>query len=199
MIDASSDALYGFLSIFFLNEQAGIAEVEILKGRLLLDMVSIPFILYFAFRINKKNGRRTFLGIYTLVPVSIGMLLFSMIYPTIYFLPNWIPLAFRKLAFIAYSLKLVTDWLWICLLAPLAIKFAPADSKVTAIGISWLLVHLSHLFASPVAGWIYGNFLKGPLILLSTILALNVIILVSILAGDFGEKNKKINKTDSFS
>jgi len=137
VIDASSDALYDFLSIFFLNEQAGIGEVEILKGRLLLDMVSIPFILYFAFRINKKNGQRTFFGIYMLVPASIGLFLLSMLYPTMYFLPKWIPLAFRQLAFIAYSLKLVTDWLWICLLAPLAIKFAPEGSKAKAIGISW--------------------------------------------------------------
>lgn len=181
MLDAISDALYNFLIYFFLNEVAAIPEAEILKGRLILDFISTPLILYLAFRISRKREKKPMvLILYIFVPIAILLLLFSSVYPDLP-LPNYIPFAFQKLAFFAYSIKTIQDFLWMhILLTPIAVKVVPKQHMAKALGMAWLLVEGARIIASPLAGWIYENYINGAVIILYLILALNFLIIFTI-------------------
>lgn len=195
-IDGMSDQLYSFLIFFFLNENAGLSETELLAGRITLDVLSIPLILWLAFRINRSNGRRTFFLLYLIPCVTVGLLLVSLSHSVVPFVPNYFPVAFKKLAFLAYSMKYVSDFLWMLMLAPIAIKFVSRENVTKAIGISWLLVHISRLVAAPFAGGLYQQ--DNITAILLSILALNCVILALILTLDceFNDKTKSLILND---
>lgn len=195
-IDAVSDTLYNFLIYFFLNEKVGITEVELLTGRLTLDAIAVPLILWLSYRICKSNGKRVFFLLYIVPTLTIVLLLVSLIHPTASFIPYFAPIAFKKLAFLGYSIKYISDFLWMLLLAPIAMSFVPRENATKAIGISWLLVHISRVVASPIAGWLYQQ--EHIIAILFSILALNCVILLTILALDceFNEKPKSLIVND---
>lgn len=177
-IDAVSDQLYNFLIYFFLNETASLSEAEILTGRLILDAISVPLILWLAFRINRSKGKRAFFLLYLIPTITIGLLIVSLSHPVIMFNPNKVPVAFTKLAFIAYSIKYISDFLWLLILAPLAMSFVPRENATKAIGISWLFIYSSRFMAAPVAGWLYQQ--NHTIFLMFSILTLNCVILFVI-------------------
>ncbi len=195
-IDAVSDTLYNFIIYFFLNEKAGITEAELLTGQLTLDALSIPLILLLSFRIAKSNGKKVFFLLYIVPTLTIVLLLVSLTNPTALFIPSYAPVAFKKLAFFGYSLKYISDFLWMLLLAPIAMSFVSRENATKAIGISWLLVHISRVVAAPVAGWLYQQ--EYITTILFSILALNCVILFIILALDckFNEKTNSLILND---
>jgi len=183
LLDSFSDCCWSFLIYFILNEQAGLSASEILQGRLTIDLLSIPVILYLAFRINKSNGRKAFFLLYLVIPIAVGLLILSRSYPNIPFVPDFIP--FANVAFLAYCLKYIQDFLWLhILLTPVAMLLVPKEHSTKAIGISWLLANLSRLIGSPLAGWVYQSYTNGSTILLGGILVLNFLILITILTLD---------------
>ncbi|MFQ6124626.1 MAG: MFS transporter [Candidatus Heimdallarchaeota archaeon] len=185
--DAMSDQLYRFLIFFFLNEKAGLSEGDLLTGRLTLDFLTVPLILWLSFRINRSRGRRPFFLLYLVPTSTVGLLLVSRSHPIIPFIPEYFPIAFTKLAFLAYSIKYVSDFLWMLILAPLAMSFVSRENATKAIGISWLLVYFFRLIGAPIAGWLYQSD-HIPFLLFS-ILALNCVILLAIVS--FNDFNKK--------
>ncbi|MFQ6123769.1 MAG: MFS transporter [Candidatus Heimdallarchaeota archaeon] len=187
-IDAVSDTLYNFLIYFFLNEKAGITEAELLTGRLTIDALAVPLILWLSFQIGKNNGKRALFFLYVIPTLTIVLLLVSLIHPTASFMPSFAPVAFKKLAFLGYSFKYISDFLWMLLLAPIAMSFVPRENATKAIGVSWFLVHISRVITAPIAGWLYQQ--QHITAILFSILALNGVILFAILAFDY-EFNEK--------
>jgi hypothetical protein len=93
--------------------------------------------------------------LYLIPTLAVSLVLGSYAYPGLSGLPSFVPRAFTKLAFLAYALKYLTDFLWLLLLAPLAMSLVAPEHASKAIGISWLLVYGTQVLAAPLGGWLY--------------------------------------------
>lgn len=119
-LDALSDTLYGFSSLYYVNETLsfGIADINLMM--LLTLTISIPLTLLLGRFFDKHGGRRLTTVVYSVMPVAIGLLILAQSVP--YVAPSeWITIAdsiypglsvIFSLAFIATAVKSINDVLW---------------------------------------------------------------------------------------
>ncbi|MFW9833629.1 MAG: MFS transporter [Candidatus Thorarchaeota archaeon] len=183
-IDALSDSFYGFASTYFVNETLEFGYIEINLMILITLMISVPLALVLGRVFDKHGGQRLTLAVYSIMPISILLLIISQYVR--YIAPiNWISAidsiypglsVIFSLAFIATAMKSINDILWIAVINTYILKSIPATDFGKMYTYFRVLPTMFLVIGPILAGFIYTNWQGLPLLVMTMIL--NVMLLV---------------------
>lgn len=182
-IDALSDSFYSFSKNYFVNETLEFGYAEINLMILITLAFSVPLALAVGRVFDKRGGQGLTLAVYSLMPVSIFLLILSQniryIAPTIWVnsLDSIYPglSVVLSLAFIATAMKSVNDILWATILSSYIQRSMPRSDFGKMLALSSVLVSIFVALGPIPAGIIYTNWQGFPLLVI--ILILNAILL----------------------
>ena len=183
MIDALSDNMYGFSSLFYVNETLEFNIGQIFLMMLITLALSVPLTLLLGRSFDKKGGKRITIAVYSVMPLALGLLIIAQYVK--YVAPvEWVATldsiypglgVILSLAFIATAMKSTNDNLWATTMSAYIQKSLPRADLGKMLGLSTLLVLLVGTIAPIFSGFIYTYYEGIPLILGAIIL--NFIIL----------------------
>ncbi|MGY5854310.1 MAG: MFS transporter [Candidatus Thorarchaeota archaeon] len=183
-IDALSDSFYGFSKNYFVNETLEFGYAEINLMILITLAFSVPLALIVGRVFDKRGGQGLTLAIYSLMPISIYLLILSQYIR--YIAPiTWVDSlnsiypglsVMLSLAFIATAIKSVNDILWATILASYIQRSMPRSDFGKMLSLSSVLVSVFVAFGPIPAGIIYTNWQGLPLLVI--IMIINIVILV---------------------
>ncbi|MFW9850166.1 MAG: MFS transporter [Candidatus Thorarchaeota archaeon] len=190
-IDALSDSFYSFANTYYLNEtlEYGLGEINFMF--LITLLISVPLTLYLGRFFDKHGGRNLTIAVYSIMPVSISLLIIAR------FVPNYTPeswlIAINQvypglgviftLAFLATAMKSINDTLWWSVLGTYIQKSLPRQDLGKLFSLTTVLI-LAVVSLGPIpAGWIYTNWQGLPLLFIT--LVINILILVVLVAFRF--------------
>jgi MFS family permease len=190
IIDALSDGFYQFVSMFYLNETLAFTIGEISLMLIVVLAFSIPLSVTVGGFFDRRGSRKAILIVYSVMPVSIALLLLAPIFPF------WLPLdvttslisAFPILepilstAFLAMAMKHINDILWWTLILTYLRKAMPRSETAKMLSIFFIVVMLANIFTPIPAGYIYTVY--GAIPLLITTLCLNLMIVLILVVGN---------------
>ncbi|MFX1369429.1 MAG: MFS transporter [Promethearchaeota archaeon] len=182
-IDALSDSFYSFSKNYFVNETLEFGYAEINLMILITLAFSVPLALAVGRVFDKRGGQGLTLAVYSLMPVSIFLLILSQdiryIAPTTWVnsLDSIYPglSVVLSLAFIATAIKSVNDILWATILSSYIQRSMPRSDFGKMLALSSVLVSIFVAMGPIPAGIIYTNWQGLPLLVI--ILILNAILL----------------------
>ena len=183
MIDALSDNMYGFSSLFYVNETLEFNIGQIFLMMLITLALSVPLTLLLGRSFDKKGGKRITIEVYSVMPLALGLLILAQYVK--YVAPvEWVAMldsiypglgVILSLAFIATAMKSTNDNLWATTMSAYIQKSLPRADLGKMLGLSTLLVLLVGTIAPIFSGFIYTYYEGIPLIFGAIIL--NFIIL----------------------
>ncbi|TFG10456.1 MFS transporter [Candidatus Thorarchaeota archaeon] len=183
-VDAFSDSLYRFASLYFVNETLNFGFSEINLMFLITLAFSVPLTMYLGRRFDRKGGRRLTVIVYAVMPVAIGLLILAQFVP--YVGPQeWVDAldsiypslsVILSLAFIGTAMKQINDILWFSILGTYIQKSLPRADMGKMLSLNMFIVMVFIAIGPIPAGIIYTLYAGLPL--LYTVLALNIVILI---------------------
>jgi hypothetical protein len=183
MIDALSDGFYNFSNLFYVNETLEFNIGQIFLMLLITMVVSVPLTLLLGRRFDKRGGRGITIAVYSVMPISLTLLLVAQYIPFI--APqSWVDFldgvypglgVILSLAFIATAIKTTNDSLWRTVLDSYIQKSLPKADIGKILGLSTLMVLLVGIISPIFSGFIYSIYEGVPLIVGAIIL--NIVIL----------------------
>ncbi|RDE15055.1 MAG: hypothetical protein C4K48_05095 [Candidatus Thorarchaeota archaeon] len=183
MIDALSDNMYGYSSLFYVNETLEFDIGQIFLMVLITLALSVPLTLLLGRAFDKRGGRRITIAVYSVMPVALSLLLIAQ--HVKYIAPeSWVAVldsiypgfgVVLSLAFIATAMKTTNDNLWGTTINAYIQKSLPREDLGKMLGLSTLLVLIVGTIAPIFSGLIYTYYEGVPLILGAIIL--NIVIL----------------------
>ncbi|MGY5874405.1 MAG: MFS transporter [Candidatus Thorarchaeota archaeon] len=187
-IDALSDSLYSFAKNYYVNETLGFGYVEINLMILITLAFSVPLALVVGRVFDKRGGQGLTLAVYSLMPISIYLLIVSQ--NVRYIAPiDWI-LALDSiypglsvicsLAFIATAMKAVNDILWATILASYIQRSLPRSDFGKMLSLSSVLVSVFVALGPIPAGIIYTNWQGLPLLVIIMIINFVILIILAV-------------------
>jgi MFS family permease len=183
MIDALSDNMYGFSSIFYVNETLEFNIGQIFLMMLITLALSVPLTLLLGRSFDKRGGKRITIAVYSVMPLALSLLIVAQYVK--YIAPmEWVTTldgiypglgVILSLAFIATAMKSTNDNLWATTMNAYIQKSLPRADLGKMLGLSTLLVLLVGTIAPLFSGFIYTYYEGVPLILGAIVL--NFVIL----------------------
>jgi hypothetical protein len=154
-------------------------------------MISVPLTLLLGRVFDKHGGRKLTIAVYSLMPVSITLLIIARFVP--YYTPvEWVESlnavipglgVILTLAFLATSMKSINDTLWFSVLGTYIQKSLPRQDLGKLFSLTNVLV-MAFVSLGPIpAGWIYANWQGLPLLFIT--LVINIGILIVLLVKSF--------------
>ncbi len=194
ILDAISDGLYRFVSMFYLNEDLLFSYGEISLMLIVVLACSIPLSITVGGFFDRRGSRRAMVVIYAVMPICITLLILAPAFP--YFLtPNVVDYlvgvspVFRPLlstAFIAMACKRINDILWGTLILTYLRRAIPRSETAKMLSIFFIVIMVANLFTPLPAAFTYTIFGATPVLLVS--LLLNFVILAILLIGNIEPK-----------
>ncbi|MFW9845458.1 MAG: MFS transporter [Candidatus Thorarchaeota archaeon] len=183
ILDALSDSFYGFSNLYYVNETLnfGIGDINLML--LLTLIISVPLTLYLGSVFDKRGGKRLTIGVYSVMPIAITLLIIAQIFP--YLAPlEWVNAlnsvypglgVIFSLAFIATAIKSINDVLWMSVIRTYIQKSLPRKELGKMLGLTTVLIILTGTVAPILSGIIYQLYQGVPLLVMALIL--NIFIL----------------------
>ena len=185
-VDALSDSFYSFAKNYYVNETLGFGYAEINLMILITLAFSVPLAIVVGRAFDKHGGQRVALAVYSIMPISIYLLIVSQYVR--YIAPiDWVVSVdsiypglsvIFSLAFIATAMKSVNDILWATILSSYIQKSMPRSDFGKMLSLTSVLVSMFIAFGPLPAGIIYTNWQGLPLLVIT--LLINIIILVML-------------------
>ncbi len=190
IIDALSDGFYRFVSMFYLNETLAFTIGEISLMLIVVLAFSIPLSVTVGGFFDRRGSRKAILVVYSVMPVSIALLLLAPIFPF------WLPLGVTtslistfpilepilSTAFLAIAMKHINDILWWTLILTYLRKAMPRSETAKMLSIFFIVVMIANIFTPIPAGFIYTFYGAIPLLIVT--LCLNLLIVLILVAGN---------------
>ncbi|MFO7837849.1 MAG: MFS transporter [Candidatus Thorarchaeota archaeon] len=185
ILDSFSDSLFSFGALIYTNEWLGVSIQGISIIIMVQLLVSVPLLLKMG-RIADQSLRKATLAVYSLMPISVILLLLAAVVP--YWAPasiissvsSFLPVfeVVFSTPFLAVVLKYVSDAVWGLMLITIIQKMMPRQDTSKVLGVFWTIVYVSNSVGPFIGGLLFA-FLH-PTVLFLVILVLNVGILASI-------------------
>jgi MFS family permease len=193
-LDALSDSFYNFAANYWLNETLsfGIGEINLMF--LLTLTIAVPLTLYLGRVFDRRGGRRLTIGVYSVMPLAVGLLIIAQ------WVPHLAPEEWRQyidsiypglsvilsIAFIATAIKSINDVLWMSLISTYIQKSLPRRDLGKMLGLTSFFTFLLLSVGPTPAGIIYELFAGLPVLLIA--LGLNIIILIILVTKNIEPK-----------
>jgi MFS family permease len=195
VFDTISDSLFRTVALIYAYE---ILAIDIAGLNLMLVfqlLISVPLLLKMGRVSDRRGVKKTAIIVYSVMPISAGLLYLAPVFPLL------APIEFVNAAdtlfpslgvifttsFIAIVMKYVNDSLWAALVLILIRKNLPQTDTAKILSIFWVIVYVLSSVGPVIAGAIY-SFLEPSLVFL-VVLVMNLLILVAIGKGPFGNAN----------
>jgi len=199
VIDTLSDSLFKFSAIIYTYEELAIDIAGINLMLVTQLLISVPLLLKMGRVSDRKGVKRAALIVYSIMPISAAFLYIAPFVP--YIVPTEVVAGINSIVpglgvvcttpFIGIVMKYVNDALWWGLIIILIRKRLPKTDTSKILSIFWVVVYILSSVGPIVAGLIYTYM--TPSILFLTILILNIMILIAIARGPFGnDTNLKV-------
>lgn len=185
VLDSFSDSLFNFGALIYTNEWLGVSIQGISVMLIVQLLVSVPLLLKMG-QVADRSLKKAALGVYSLMPVSVLLLLLSAV------IPYWAPMNFISSAssilpvfevvfstpFLAIVLKYVSDAVWGLMLMTIIQKLMPRQDTSKVLGVFWTIVYISNSLGPLLGGFLFTYL--HPAILFILVLVLNIAILAAI-------------------
>ncbi|MCK5150277.1 MAG: MFS transporter [Candidatus Thorarchaeota archaeon] len=196
VLDTISDSLFKTVALIYANEVLAIDLGGINLILVFQLLISIPLLLKMGRVSDRKGVKRAAILVYSVMPISAGLLYIAPVVPVL------APLEFINAAnslfpslgvifttpFVAIVMKYVNDSLWAALTLILIRKKLPQTDTAKILSIFWVIVYVLSSIGPVIAGAIY-TFLIPSFVFL-VVLVMNLLILVAIAKGPFGNDSK---------
>lgn len=196
IVDALSDGLYGFVSMFYLNEALRFSIGEISLMLIVVLAFSIPLSVTVGGFFDKHGTRRAVTVVYSVMPICLVLLLIAPL------VPFWLPVqvvvslttAFPILApimttaFLATACKRINDILWWTLIFTYLRRAIPRSETAKMISIFMIILMIAGV-VTPLPAAIVYSFLGAVPVLLVT-LVLNLVILGVLVFANIEPKSR---------
>lgn len=195
VLDTISDSLFKTVALIYANEELAIDIAGINLILIFQLLLSVPLILKMGRVSDRKGVKRAAIVVYSLMPVSAALLFIAPIFP--YVVPADFALYFDgyapglgvifSTAFVGIVMKYLNDALWWSLIIILIRKRLPQTDTSKILSIFWVIVYILSSIGPAIAGTIYTYL--NPQATFLAVFILNVLILISIARGPFGNDN----------
>ena len=192
VLDALSDSFFSFAAIIYTYEDLSIDISGINLMLVTQLLISVPLLLKMGRITDRKGVKKAAIAVYSIMPVSAFFLYIAPVFP--YVVPLGVVNALNgaipglgvvcATPFLGIVIKYVNDALWGGLIIILIRKRLPKTDTAKILSIFWVMVYILASVGPYIAGLIYAYM--TPPILFLTIIVLNVILLVAIAVGPFG-------------
>jgi len=196
ILDSISDSFFNFAALIYTYEGLNVSISGINIILLSQLVISFPLLLKVGRVTDKKGVKSAAVVVYSIMPVSAGFLLIAPIVPSIApsaadAMNSVLPGSgiILSTVFIGIVMKYVNDALWWTLIIILIRKRLPKTDTSKILSIFWVTVYVLSSIGPVVASVIY-TFMNPPILFL-TIIILNLIILVAIAKGPFGNGSEE--------
>ncbi|MDF1537953.1 MAG: MFS transporter [Candidatus Thorarchaeota archaeon] len=196
VLDTLSDAMFNYGALIYANEFAGVSYAGISLILIVVVLVQAPLGLMIGRKmgINDENKYKAALGIYSIIPLSVALVLVAPSYPFIPFIPHeWIQWAgvlfpggevIFSTVFLGLILKSINDNLWATILfTVIGSKFPKKDWGKTS-SMYFSIVVLIATIAPTLAGVMFESI--GPEWMFAMLIMLNIALIITIVATKFG-------------
>lgn len=185
VLDSISDALFSFGALIYTNEWLGVSIQGISIMLIVQLLVSVPLLLKIG-QVADQSLRRAAIGVYSLMPISVALLLLAAVFP--YWAPMSIITSVSSIIpvfevlfstpFLAVVLKYVSDAVWGLMLVTIIQKLMPRQDTSKVLGVFWTIVYISRSIGPFIGGLLFTYV--HPIALFLLVLVLNIGILASI-------------------
>lgn len=201
VLDTLSDSFFSFAALIYTYEELSVDIAGINVILLSQLVISFPLLLKMGRVSDRKGVKKAAVIVYSIMPVSAAFIFIAPVIPSIVpssvasSMESFIPGIgiFFSTPFIAIVMKYVNDALWWTLIIILIRKRLPKTDTSKILSIFWVTVYVFSSIGPAIASVIY-TFMTPPILFL-TIIILNLVILVAIVKGPFGNDSKA---TDTF-
>ncbi|MHA2064514.1 MAG: MFS transporter [Candidatus Thorarchaeota archaeon] len=186
-LDAFSDSLYRFASLYYVNETLSFTIGEINLMILVTLAFSVPLTLWLGRVFDKRGGRGLTIGVYAVMPIAVGLLVLAVQIP--YIAPvEWLAAVdsvypglsvIFSLAFIATALQTINYTLWFSILGTYILKSLPRQDLGKMLSLTMVVVFLFISVGPIPAGFIYDAWQGMPLLV--AVVAINIFILIVLI------------------
>ncbi|MFW9907218.1 MAG: MFS transporter [Candidatus Thorarchaeota archaeon] len=196
VLDSMSDSFFTTVALIYAYEILSIDIAGLNLALVFQLLISVPLLLKMGRVSDRKGVKKAALAVYSVMPLSALLLAIAPLVPQIApdglieIANSIIPsLGFVfSTAFIAIVMKYVNDALWVGLIIILIRKKLPKTDAAKILSIFWVIVYVLSSIGPGIAGVIY-TFLYPPILFL-LVLILNILILIAIAKGPFGNDSK---------
>jgi MFS family permease len=193
IFDSISDGLFKFGALIYTNEDLNISISGINVLLLFTLVVSTPLLLKVGRLADRKGVKRAGLMVYSVMPISAGLLLIAP------YVPLWAPESWYILGesaytglgvvftipFLAILMKYVNDALWWTVVLTLVQRSLPKQDTAKILAIFWVVIYLFQAVGQSLGGFLFAY--SDPGILFTIVVVLNVLILLAMGMGKFGK------------
>ncbi|MHA1909586.1 MAG: MFS transporter [Candidatus Thorarchaeota archaeon] len=196
VLDTLSDAMFNYGALIYANEFAGVSYAGISLILIVVVFAQAPLGLLIGRKmsVNDNNKFRAALAIYSMIPMSVALVLVSPIYPYFPFIPHeWIQWAAAQFpggevifstVFLGLVLKSINDNLWATILfTVIGSKFPKKDWGKTS-SMYFSIVVLIATIAPTIAGFMFESI--GPQWMFALLIVLNLALILTIIVTKFG-------------
>ncbi len=196
ILDTLSDAMFNYGALIYANEFAGVSYAGISLILIIVVIIQAPLGLMIGQKmgINDENKYKAALGIYSIIPLSVALVLVSPSYPFLPLIPHeWIQWAGKlfpggevifSTVFLGLILKSINDNLWATILfTVIGSKFPKKDWGKTS-SMYFSIVVLIATMAPTLAGIMFESM--GPEWMFAMLIVLNIALIITIIATKFG-------------
>ncbi|MDF1538811.1 MAG: MFS transporter [Candidatus Thorarchaeota archaeon] len=197
VLDTISDSLFKTVALIYANEELSIDIAGINLILMFQLLISVPLLLKMGRITDRKGVKKAAIVVYSVMPISAALLFFAPLFP--YMIPAGFVLAFDtyapglsvifSTAFVGIVMKYLNDALWWGLIVILIRKRLPQTDTAKVLSIFWVIVYILSSVGPAIAGFIY-TFLN-PQSTFLTVFVLNILILISVAKGPFGNNNSE--------
>ncbi|MEM2142511.1 MAG: hypothetical protein QXS20_09960 [Candidatus Thorarchaeota archaeon] len=184
VLDAISDSLFHFGALIYSSNYVNMSGIMLTV--MTPVVISVPLLLKTGRASDKYSTRRVGLAIYSMMPVSVLLLMLSSV------VSHWMPMsvvsqadillpglgAIFALPFLGIVLKQVNDSLWWLVILTMVQKSLPRRDTSKILAVFWFLVYVCSSIGPFIGGMIYT--FRPQVYLFVLVLALNLIILLII-------------------
>jgi MFS family permease len=204
MLDTISDAMFNYGSLIYANEFAGVSYAGISLILIVVVLAQAPLGLMIGHKmgVNDENKYKAALAIYSMIPLSVALVLISPIYPYFPFIPQtwiqWAALQFPggevifSTVFLGLILKSVNDSLWATILFTVIGSKLPRKDWGKTSSMYFSIVVLIATIAPTIAGFMFETI--GPEWMFALLIVLNVTLILTIIVTKFGMTPQKANE-----
>ena len=192
VLDALSDSFFSFAAIIYTYEDLSIDISGINLMLVTQLLISVPLLLKMGRITDRKGVKKAAIAVYSIMPISAAFLYIAPAIP--YVVPLGVVNALNSAVpglgvvcatpFLGIVIKYVNDALWGGLIIILIRKKLPKTDTAKILSIFWVMVYILASVGPYIAGLIYAYM--TPPILFLTIIVLNVMLLLAIAVGPFG-------------
>lgn len=195
IVDALSDGLYAYVSMFYLNEALQFSIGEISLMLIVVLAFSIPLSITVGGFFDRHASRRAITVVYSVMPICLVLLLIAPLIP--YWLPIQVVVSLTTMfpvltpimstAFIATACKRINDILWWTLILTYLRRAIPRSETAKMISIFMIILMIAGV-ATPLPAGIVYTFLGAVPVLLVTLI-LNLVILSILIFANIEPKS----------